>query len=325
MGEVQGMDINKLKTLVSKTHVSKKLVSKKLVPELDRDTLIYVAGFIDLKGHFYVRKQRTRLPSGKISYFYVNEIRFQSDQKLITKWLAENIGGTGGSDYHNDQIKLGFRWRMCADEAGVFCEKILPFLKFKRESCKKFIEFRKTYDDPVKDVTHRNKLRDEICAQLFTNTMDTKTFHAGNKSVRLYRILNESVNRNKLMFDRIKDSKGVTQTMKDLGNTFYKLSSEIQIGNAERIKLKKIRCTATRSVNEIRKKTITNFLKGLEIFEKLKINLTEFKENNKSSGFIVPKKVLDDELDELSLIENLYLEQVEMPMKQAGLKPSTIT
>ena len=102
------------------------------------DNLVYVAGFMDGEGSIVI----TRSKSGrrKNLSFDLN-VTIANNNKEIHDWLVENFGGSVSA---SNRWKRTYQWKLTANQAKEFLEKIVPYLKIKKEQAILAIEFQKS-------------------------------------------------------------------------------------------------------------------------------------------------------------------------------------
>jgi len=104
----------------------------------------YLAGFIDAECCLGISKYK---PKSNPNYVYKILLQCNNTNPEIFYWLMERFGGSIShvkrnvkNPRHRDQIS----WHLSGDKLSHLLPKILPYLRSKKEVCKKLIEFHNT-------------------------------------------------------------------------------------------------------------------------------------------------------------------------------------
>lgn len=95
--------------------------------------IAYIAGFFDGEGSIFISKSRKQ---------YFLTVSISNTDKSVLESIQRIMGGSlSKSPDKRENCSHLFRLRLYCDEAKKFLEKILPYLKIKKEQAKLSIEF----------------------------------------------------------------------------------------------------------------------------------------------------------------------------------------
>lgn len=104
--------------------------------------MAYAAGIIDGEGCIMIAKQ-----SSSVLYwgcgFYLR-VRVSTIDTILAPWLDSTFGGHSYITKKRDGYNYpDYHWYICSDKAMRFLEKLLPYLKLKKEEALVAIQFQK--------------------------------------------------------------------------------------------------------------------------------------------------------------------------------------
>lgn len=129
------------------------------IPEIDR---AYAAGILDGEGCVHVAKnnaKRLRKP-----YHQLRVMVSMTDQSPVI-WLAERFGGSVYTKVHTAPTKAHWRplhmWTLVGRQAHAFLEKVLPYLKVKRQQAVLGLELQSLAGHRSRPITEEQFARRE--------------------------------------------------------------------------------------------------------------------------------------------------------------------
>ena len=122
---------------------------------MNKLTASYLAGLIDGEGSLEIRKRKK--PECKNGIMYVARIRVALTDKPLIYWLKDSFGGWVSNRIGKGKCRDSYAW--CLNYGGnkKFLDKVLPYLKLKRERGEVIKEFLKTFSESSYKIVE-NKL-----------------------------------------------------------------------------------------------------------------------------------------------------------------------
>ena len=122
---------------------------------MNKLTASYLAGLLDGEGSLEIQKRKK--PECKIGIMYQARIRIALTDKDLIYWLKDSFGGWVSNRIGKGKCKDSYTWCLNYGSNKKFLEKVLPYLKLKKERGEVLREFLNTFrTDSYKIV--KNKL-----------------------------------------------------------------------------------------------------------------------------------------------------------------------
>lgn len=148
---------------------------------MERDKLIYWAGFFDGEGHielaFIISTPGAYYGSGGHYYF-----QLWIDQRIEkpNEFFAELLDNFGGRIIPHKKWPGSFRWYIGGQNGRQFLDAILPYLRVKRRTAELAIEFQKSKERTrerhlIRLPASEIELRDKILEEYFSLFRGTKS------------------------------------------------------------------------------------------------------------------------------------------------------
>lgn len=129
--------------LVEKSHVEVLKTTSKFINATEED-FIYLAGFIDAECHLGIQYYK---PKNRPNIVYKIVLQLNNSKFPIFFWLKNRFGGSchfveRKSKDPNQRNQI--LWKITGKPAFDICQRIIPYLRYKRPVCEKIIEFYET-------------------------------------------------------------------------------------------------------------------------------------------------------------------------------------
>ncbi len=134
------------------------------------ETLAYTAGIIDGEGSICIQRGNNHCKSPSLKVFVTNT------EEWICEWLKFQYGGCSNKNGKppKENWKLSYRWIICANQALVFLELILPYLNLKRPQAELAIKFQRSKRCRGKKYSTDEEMAVQQAQKILMNTLNKR-------------------------------------------------------------------------------------------------------------------------------------------------------
>lgn len=114
------------------------------MPLMSKLTAAYIAGFMDGEGYIGIIKDSRRVTFRRTDHYEV-VIKIANTNKGIIDWLHSSYGGNVHHRIIGGNNKDAYCWTLAGEKIVPFLDKVMPYLKIKRQQGELVKKLRKTY------------------------------------------------------------------------------------------------------------------------------------------------------------------------------------
>jgi hypothetical protein len=147
---------------------------------MNRDSLLYIAGFVDGEGCISLYKTTTSHSCKKYTYYYEGLVITNTNREVI-QWIRDSVGyGCVYECKHPvGNRKIKYEYKISQDRAVDLIKQLLPFLIVKKQQALKILEHREIRGEAKHG--YRNKMPHETRQKLLSMVPEFRKMNARGK------------------------------------------------------------------------------------------------------------------------------------------------